>query len=72
MFNLRNDFAMTLIGPVILGGVLGFMAYLALDVQARSPGVAVLMVVGGGLVVSLAAYAFRRFLLPHDKKDVEE
>ena len=66
----RNELVITLIGPAILGGVLGFIVYLAWDVQAKSPVVAVLMVIGGVLVVSLAAYVFRRFLLPHDKKDL--
>jgi len=72
LFFLKNDTAVTLLGPAILGAILGFIAFQALNSQTNSLGIAVAFVVGGSLLVSLIAYGFRRFLLPSDKKDIAE
>ena len=66
---IRNDSVITLIGPALLGGIFGFLAYFGLNPQPVLP-VLMLTFVAGGVVVALViALGLRRFLEPHQSKD---
>jgi hypothetical protein len=67
---IRNDSVISLIGPAILGGIFGLLAYLGVNPQ---PGciLLVLVFIGGGVIAVLAiTYGLRCFLEPHRKNDV--
>ena len=72
MFFTKNDVGVTLIAPAILGAVLGLLVYGGINPPTGTPVLAAVFGLGGVIVVSLAAYGFRRFLLPGDKKDIVE
>ena len=66
---IRNDFAISLIAPAILGGIFGLLTYLGLNPQPGSL-LLVLVFVGSGVLAVLAiTFGLRRFLEPHRKKD---
>ena len=65
----RDNVALTLLGPSILGAVLGLLAYQAIKPPDGTPFLAVVSMVAGAFVVSLLAYALRRFLVPDEKED---
>ena len=67
----RAEVGTTFIAPAILGAVLGFLLYRSVT-PGESAVLAVVFVVVGVIVVSVAAYGLRRLLLPSDKKDMVE
>ena len=68
---IRNDFVISLIGPAILGGIFGLLAYLGWNPQPGSL-LLVLVFVGGGILAVLAiTFGLRRFLEPHGEHDDE-
>ncbi len=71
MFFLRIEALMTWIAPALLGAVLGLLLYRAIDLPNRTPLLAVMFGVAGMMVISLAAYGFRRFLLPRKTEEAQ-
>ncbi|MEO8396018.1 MAG: hypothetical protein ABI700_23685 [Chloroflexota bacterium] len=66
---IRNDFAISMIAPAILGGIFGLLTYLGVNPQPGSLLLVLVFVAGGVLVLLAITFALRRFLEPHRKKD---
>jgi F0F1-type ATP synthase assembly protein I len=69
VFFTKADVAVTILGPAILGAILGIIVYRGIVTESESPLLLIVFIVAGMLLVSLAAYAFRRLVIPKQDKD---
>ena len=72
MFFKRTEGMMTWFAPALLGAVLGLLFYRGLDLSNGTPLLAVVFAGVGLSAISLAAYGFRRFLLPRKREEASQ
>ena len=66
----RDMTAVTWMGPAILGAVFGFLAYQTVTTE-ESLFLAMLFVIAGIGIVSIAARVLRQLMTPHQKNDAD-